>query len=112
MSSHRRVLLTGAGGQLAAELVRAFSAPDYDVMALDRHGLDIADAGAVEQVVGAYQPHLILNTAAYNRVDDAESSPALAFAVNALGARHLARAARPLGAVLVHYSTDYVFDGT
>jgi dTDP-4-dehydrorhamnose reductase len=111
MSNPRRVLLTGAGGQLAAELAQAFSAPGYATLALDRKGLDIADAGAVERIVTAYQPHLILNPAAYNRVDDAETSPALAYEVNALGPRLLARAARALDAVMVHYSTDYVFDG-
>ncbi len=107
-----RVLLTGADGQLAAELLQAFEAPAYDVVSCNRATLDIADAGAVSRMVEHHQPHIILNAAAYNRVDDAETHPVDAFAVNALGPRNLARAAHAReGTILVHYSTDYVFDG-
>src|SRR5579862_2399623 len=108
-----RVLLTGADGQLAADLLSEFDAPVYEVFSCNRHALDITDAGAVARMIEQYRPHIILNTAAYNRVDDAEGHPADAFAVNALGPRNLALAARAReDTLLVHYSTDYVFDGT
>lgn len=106
-----RVLLTGAGGQLAADLAAAFSAAGHHVVGRRREELDIADEAAVRAVVDDLQPHVILNPAAYNRVDDAEKDPIPAFAANAFGPRVLARAAAHAGAVLVHYSTDYVVDG-
>jgi len=108
-----RVLLTGADGQLAAELIRVFMPPAFDLVALDRRALNITDGAAVDCIMEEYAPELILNTAAYNYVDAAEHEPELAFAVNALGPRNLARAAHArTGTILVHYSTDYVFDGT
>lgn len=108
----RCVLITGSGGQLAAELAVEFTQADYDVVTLDRLTLDIAQPEAMEHVVTAYRPALILNAAAYNAVDRAEDEPTQAFAVNGLGPRSMARVAHALeGTVLVHYSTDYVFDG-
>jgi len=104
-----RVLLTGAGGQLAHDLRAALA--DAQVRTLARAELDITDAAAVAAAVERHRPELILNTAAYNRVDDAEDHPDAAFAANALGVYHLARAAATAGAVLVHFSSDYVFDG-
>lgn len=106
-----RVLLTGAGGQLAADLLAACTAAGYEVQARRREELDITDEAAVRATLDAVRPDLILNPAAYNRVDEAETQPALAYAVNALGPRLLARAAADLGATLVHYSTDYVVGG-
>lgn len=106
-----RVLLTGAGGQLAVELARAFAAPAYKVLALDRRALDITDAHAVDTAVAVHRPAIILNAAAYNRVDAAESEPEATFAANAFSPRILARAARWQGSTVVHYSTSYVFDG-
>src|SRR5579883_970584 len=106
-----RVLLTGAGGQLAADLAAAFSAAGHEVIGRRREDLDIADGAALQALIDDVAPHVILNPAAFNRVDDAEKDPAPAFAVNAFGPRHLARAAARRGAVLVHYSTDYVVDG-
>src|ERR1700730_15072200 len=106
-----RILLTGAGGQLAADLPQLCSGTGQQVAALRRDELDIADPASVQAAVAEIEPDLILNPAAYNRVDDAEREPELAFAVNALGPRNLARAAEARGAILVHYSTDYVVEG-
>ena len=105
-----RVLVTGASGQLGATIVRAFA--DFEVIAHTRASLDLTDAGAVRRAVAAASPHVIVNCAAYNDVDGAEDAPLAALAVNAFGVRTLARAAADSGATLVHYSTDFVFDGT
>jgi dTDP-4-dehydrorhamnose reductase len=105
----RRVLVTGADGQLAHSIVRAF-APS-DVVPLDRRALDITDPAAVARVVADASPDVIVNCAAFNDVDGAEDRPEQALAVNAFAVRSLALAAERAGAVLVHYSTDFVFDG-
>lgn len=105
----RRLLLTGVRGQLGAAVASAFH--DWDVQAHTSASLDIADPSAVRRCVESVQPALIVNCAAYNDVDGAEDRPDTALAVNAFGVRSLARAAESCGAVLVHYSTDFVFDG-
>lgn len=110
-AGQRAVLLTGAGGQLALDLAATFRAAGYTVHARQRSELDIADAAAVRRVMQEVGPAVILNPAAYNRVDDAESDAAPAFAANAFGPRVLAQAASAADATLVHYSTDYVVDG-
>jgi dTDP-4-dehydrorhamnose reductase len=104
-----RVLVTGAAGQLGSAVIRAFS--DSDVVAHTRATLDISDPSAVRRAVDDAAPAVIINCAAYNAVDAAEDHPADAFAVNALAVRSLARAAEESGAALVHYGTDFVFDG-
>ncbi|OFV88266.1 MAG: dTDP-4-dehydrorhamnose reductase, partial [Acidobacteria bacterium RIFCSPHIGHO2_12_FULL_67_30] len=104
-----RILLTGAGGQLAHDLKACLGGET--LVALTRAELDITDAAAARAALERHRPDCLINTAAYNRVDDAEAEPAAAFAVNAAGVEHLARAAATAGAVLVHFSTDYVFDG-
>lgn len=104
-----RFLLTGAAGQLAHDLRAALSGEE--VVALARGELDITDAAAVRAALERHRPDCLLNTAAYNRVDAAEDDPGGCFAANALGVYHLARAAAASGVVLVHFSTDYVFDG-
>ena len=101
------ILIVGAGGQLGRDLARAFR--DQAPVALARGDLDVTDAALVARTLGRIAPATVLNAAAYNRVDDAERDPAPAFAVNAVGAHHLARAAADVGARLVHVSTDYVF---
>jgi dTDP-4-dehydrorhamnose reductase len=106
-----RVLLTGAGGQLAADLAATFAAAGHDVRSRRREDLDIADERAVRAAFDDVRPDLVLNAAAYNRVDDAETDTDVAFAVNAYGPRMLAWASADAGATLVHYSTDYVVDG-
>lgn len=106
-----RVLIVGAGGQLAADLAIVFAEAGHTIERRRRDELDIADVGAVRAAVEGTRPDVILNAAAYNRVDDAEADPAPAFAVNAYGPRALARQAAASDALLVHYSTDYVVDG-
>jgi dTDP-4-dehydrorhamnose reductase len=103
-------LVTGASGQLGLEISRRFGR-DGDVVAMTRAQLDITDHGAVLAAVARARPDVIVNCAAYNDVDGAETNPVTAMIVNGLAVRSLAAAARQTGATLVHYSTDFVFDG-
>jgi dTDP-4-dehydrorhamnose reductase len=105
-----RTVVVGSRGQLGRELV-ALLGPEV-AWAGDRAELDVTDAEAVSALVARERPDVVFNATAYNRVDAAETEPAAAFAVNAFAPHFLARAAREAGALLVHYSTDYVFDGT
>jgi dTDP-4-dehydrorhamnose reductase len=105
-----KILLLGRNGQVGWELERAL-APLGEVKAFDRTGLDLADTPRLAAAVRALQPAVIVNAAAYTAVDKAESERDAAFAVNATGPRVLAEEVRRIGALLVHYSTDYVFDG-
>jgi dTDP-4-dehydrorhamnose reductase len=105
-----KVLVAGANGQLGRTL--ADTAPQGVALhLLDLPDLDITDEKNVRRQVNEVGPDLIVNAAAYTAVDRAEEQSDLAFAVNAAGAGHLARAARHTGARLIHVSTDYVFDG-
>jgi dTDP-4-dehydrorhamnose reductase len=106
----KKVLITGAGGQLGFELQR--TAPQgWQIIALGSGALDIQDAAATAAAVQGYAPALIVNAAAYTAVDKAETEPQRAYGVNAHGAANLASAAVGLGARLIHVSTDFVFDG-
>ena len=105
-----RILLTGAQGQVGHELARLLR-PHGDVVATDRATLDLADADAIVAAVRAARPQLVVNAGAYTAVDLAERERDRAFAVNARAPQVLAEEAKRAGAVLVHYSTDYVFDG-
>lgn len=105
-----RVLLTGAGGQLATNLVQALDG--RDVVALSHRELEICDAEQTKTAIEAARPDVVINTAAFHRVDDCEVQPERAFAVNTLGARNVAVACAEVGAALMHISTDYVFDGS
>lgn len=108
-----RVLVTGAGGQVGRELVAAFEAgPHHDVVAADHARLDVGDRDAVLQAVGAVRPDAVVHAGAWTAVDACEADPDRAFRVNALGTRHVAEAARLVGARVCYLSTDYVFDGT
>lgn len=107
----RRAVVFGSVGQLGVELVRVFRERGYDVRDFDRAAVDISDAARVEAAVAECDPEIVLNAAAYNQVDVAESEPQAAFAANALAVRNLAMACRQSDARLVHFSTDYVFDG-
>ncbi len=105
-----KVALIGPNGQLGSEITAA--KPDgIELVPLVRATLDITRPGEAETVLTGPRPDVIINTAAYVRVDDAEEEAQEAFSVNALGVKNLAMAARKAGAVLVHISTDYVFDG-
>ena len=106
-----RVLITGASGQLAGAVATVFGR-DCDVTALTRAALDITDDGAVNAAVAAHRPDIVVNCAAWNDVDGAEGEPVTALKVNAFAVSALARAASAAGATLVHYSSDFVFDGT
>jgi dTDP-4-dehydrorhamnose reductase len=105
-----KILLTGAQGQLGRELRRSL-APLGAVTACDRRSLDLMDADALVERVRALRPDVIVNAAAYTAVDRAETEVELARAVNAHAPGILAEEAKALGAQLIHYSTDYVFDG-
>src|SRR5450755_4347 len=104
------ILLIGAAGQLGAELARVLPAHGQ-VLALDHGALDLTDADAIVAAVRSARPQLIVNAAAYTAVDRAESEPDRAAAINARAPGILAEEARRAGALLIHYSTDYVFDG-
>ncbi|CUS35122.1 dTDP-4-dehydrorhamnose reductase subunit, NAD(P)-binding, of dTDP-L-rhamnose synthase [Candidatus Nitrospira nitrosa] len=105
-----RILLTGKHGQVGFELQRAL-APLGTVRAVDSAECDLADASAIRALVRSCHPDLIVNAAAYTAVDNAESELALAHAVNAVTPGILGEESVKLGAWVVHYSTDYVFDG-
>ena len=105
-----RVMVTGAAGQLGRLIVAAFT-PSHDVTPLTRHDLDVSDARAIAAAVSHTQPDVIINCSAHNQVDASEDAPLPALAINAWGPRLLARAAVDAGALLVHYGTDFVFDG-
>ena len=109
-SAQPRILLLGASGQLGRELAAVLPACGPTV-ARDRRGLDLTDPDAIARAVRDVQPAFIVNAAAYTEVDRAEDARGQAFAVNATAPGVLAEEARRAGAVLVHYSTDYVFDG-
>lgn len=106
-----KILQIGTKGQLGWELVRT-CAPLGEVVALDYPDVDLSDSYGLRELVKSVKPDIIINAAAYTNVDKAESEPELARAINVVGPGILAEEAKKLGAVLVHYSTDYVFDGT
>lgn len=105
------ILLTGASGQVGHELAASL-ASHGSVFVTDRATLDLADADAIVTTLRRLKPALIVNAAAYTAVDLAEQQPDAAFAVNALAPGILAEEAKRSGAMLIHFSTDYVFDGT
>ena len=106
-----RILLIGSTGQLAQDVLRVFKEENEQVIGLTHENLEIRDPEAVERAVRNSRPACIVNTAAFHRVDACEDQAGQAFAVNAVGAANLARSAFRAGATLVHFSTDYVFDG-
>ena len=107
-----KIAVIGADGQLGMDLVAAFTAHGDAVRALTHSHIEIADPDSVSGVLEEIQPQVIINTAAMHQVDNCEREPAKAFAVNSLGSKNLAVVAQSLRAVLMHVSTDYVFDGS
>ena len=105
-----KILVLGKNGQIGHELARAMASLG-EVVALDRNGLDLADVESIPDAIRDIAPDIILNAAAYTAVDKAESEPELANLINAVAPGILAQEAKNIGALLVHYSTDYVFDG-
>ncbi|WP_218081732.1 dTDP-4-dehydrorhamnose reductase [Anthocerotibacter panamensis] len=106
-----KILVTGKQGQVGWELARSMTCLG-EVIALDRAGLDLSQPETIRQTLRELRPQLIVNAAAYTAVDQAEKEPDLAQAINGTAPGILAEEAQRLGAALVHYSTDYVFDGT
>jgi dTDP-4-dehydrorhamnose reductase len=106
-----RILLTGASGQVGGELLETLK-PLGEVMAPLRTEMDLANAASVRQTIRAVRPRWIVNPGAYTAVDKAESEPDLAFAINAEAVRVMGEEARAIGAGVIHFSTDYVFDGS
>ena len=108
----KRAVVFGSSGQLGVELVRELGARGYTVHGFERKAIDITDRELVEKSLAGLDPSVVLNAAAYNQVDVAEREPQAAFLANALGVRNLALACRQVDARFVHFSTDYVFDGS
>jgi dTDP-4-dehydrorhamnose reductase len=106
-----RVAVIGGNGQLGQDVCAAFSAAKHDVVALTHADLEVSSYDSVKAALEHIRPDLVINTAAFHNVDRCEAEPDPAFTVNALGARNVASVADSTGAVLIHISTDYVFDG-
>jgi dTDP-4-dehydrorhamnose reductase len=106
-----KIAIIGANGQLGTDLVTVFTAGGDSVHALTHADIEISEPDSVSRVIEGIRPGVIVNTAAMHHVENCERDPGKAFTVNALGAKNLAAAARNFGAVLMHVSTDYVFDG-
>jgi dTDP-4-dehydrorhamnose reductase len=104
-----RIFITGAGGQVGHELVKSFTGHEITAVTHDR--LDVTDRNAVFEAILSTRPDAVIHAAAWTAVDACESDPDRAFAVNAIGTRNVAEAARRAGAPVTYFSTDYVFDG-
>lgn len=104
------ILITGKNGQVGQSLVRTF-APHYNITAVGREDLDLSHVSSILPKLAAFRPNVIINAAAYTGVDQAETEQQMAFAVNHLAVAQMAEYCRMSNAVLIHYSTDYVFDG-
>ena len=106
-----KILVAGAGGQLGQELVEILPERGHETAAFPSGGLDITDAGSVNEAIERHTPNLVINAAAYTNVDGCETETGLAYAVNATGPRNLAQSCEERGCKLLHVSTNYVFDG-
>ena len=107
-----KVVVIGANGQLGTDLCRILAGQKVSVLPLTRREIDVSDSTQVDRVLGPLQADVVISTAAFHKVEECEKQPAQSFAVNAAGPRNLALACRQNNAVLVHFSTDYVFDGS
>lgn len=108
---NEKVVVTGAKGQLGTEVVEKFQQFGWDVYGYGKEELDITDAKQVTSILEHICPQVVIHTAAYTKVDEAEQEKEKAFLINAFGTRNVAVAAEKVGAKLVYVSTDYVFDG-
>jgi dTDP-4-dehydrorhamnose reductase len=108
---NQTAVVFGASGQLGVELIRELRSRRYAVTGWGRRQVDITDSAAVERALARSDADVVFNAAAYNQVDVAEKEPQTAYLVNGLAVRNLAVACRQIDARLVHFSTDYVFDG-
>jgi dTDP-4-dehydrorhamnose reductase len=106
-----KVAVIGANGQLGSDLCLALAARKIEIARLTRHDVDVADAAQVDRVFDTLRPGVVISTAAYHKVDECEVQMERSFAVNSAGPTNLARACKRIDALLVHFSTDYVFDG-
>ena len=106
-----RILLTGRNGQVGYELRRSL-APLGELIALERQQLDLANPDSIRSCIQTIKPDLIVNAAAHTAVDKAEEERDLAMAINATAPQVMAEEAERIGAAIIHYSTDYVFDGS
>jgi len=107
-----KILITGAGGQLGREWVQFLNESEHDIVPLDSSDLDITDGDAIHSLFSEESPDLLINCAAYTKVDEAEDHPEHAHAVNEIGVQNLAHACKRHRVYLVHFSTDYVFEGS
>ena len=107
----KKIMITGAYGQVGFCLTQQAQANGWDVLAIDRDKLDITDPQAVNTLVKEYQPDVIINAAAHTAVDKAETEIDSSYSINRDGPKYLADAAAAVGAVILHISTDYVFAG-
>jgi dTDP-4-dehydrorhamnose reductase len=110
--SRKKYLIVGREGQLARAFIERFESGFFEFLAPKESELDISQASAVDSVFSAYRPDVVINCAAYNLVDKAQQEEQTALAVNAYGPQNLARIASKYGSKLVHYGSDYVFDGS
>lgn len=106
-----RIAVIGGNGQLGEDVAAAFAAEGDEVISLIHEDVEVSSKESVARSLDNIRPEIVVNTAAFHHVEKCESEPAGAFAANAMGARNVAQASRPLGATLFHISTDYVFDG-
>ncbi len=106
-----RIVIIGAGGQLGSDLAEVLQQSHEEVVPLTRQDLDITDSGAVREKLTQLAPDVILNCSVYHPVDECENNPANSFAVNAIAVRDLGLVANEIHAAMVHFSSDYVFDG-
>ena len=107
----QKILIVGAHGQLGQDMKTMASSAGYSVSGVDVPDIDITDPVATRKVIAAHAPEVIINCSAYTAVDACETHEREAFAVNSDGIAHIAQAAREINARVVHFSTDYVFDG-
>lgn len=111
MSPRQRVLIVGGSGQVSTSLLQTMHAHPCDLMQVGRPAVDLLEPRSVIDAISRFEPTIVVNAAAYTAVDKAEDEPELAKAINATGAEAAAKAAEMVGAAIIHFSTDYVFDG-